>query len=295
MVLYKRDIGSTLVVMSEDGNEGFTTRPVLGRGPRAIIGPAAAMPFRVSRLRAPADLARWVDYFWIVRWSTVDIHEQQVIPQPVVHVAAEDGRLWVHGVGESRFSRTLTGDGQVFGIAFRAGGFRGFLDGPVSAWTRSVRTVADVLGVDDREIAPRLIDPAAGDDELVTLAARWLAERGPVDDPVIDEVAALAEAAEHDSSITRAEQLAAQAGVSLRTLQRQFGEYVGIGPKWVIQRFRMLDVAAIANAGGDVDWADTAVRLGFSDQSHLTRAFSRIVGKPPATYVRTERTGGSER
>ncbi|MGC4933134.1 helix-turn-helix domain-containing protein [Gordonia sp. DT30] len=262
----------------------------VGRGRQAIIGAADALPFRVSRILPPADLAYWVDYTWIVRWTVTEPHVQQVIPQPVVHMAAEADRMWVHGVGENSFARTLAGDGQVVGVAFRAGGFRGFLDGPVSALTRSVRTVGDALGVDDRPLASRLLDPDRGDDDLAAIVTGWLRDLGPVVDPAIDEVASLVEAAEHDAEITRAEQLAHRGGVSLRTLQRQFGEYVGIGPKWVIQRFRMLDVAAVANAGGDVDWAETAVRLGFTDQSHLTRAFTRVVGTPPAAYVRGGRT-----
>ena len=84
----------------------------------------------------------------------------------------------------------------------------------------------------------------------------------------------------------RAEQLAEVAGVSLRTLQRRFHAYVGIGPKWVVQRFRLLDVTSAAHGDADVDWAGLAVRLGYADQSHLIRAFTQLVGHPPATYAR---------
>lgn len=267
------------------------SRAAEGRGPPAIIGDTAAMPIVVSRSAAPEDLAYWIDYVWIVRWSVTEPYVQQVIPQPVVHVAAEGHRMWLHGVGERRFSRTLTGDGHVVGIAFRAGGFRGLIDGPVSALTRSVRRVGDVVGVDDEPLARHLLEPGRDDDELAVAATDWIRDRKPRADPMIDEIAALVDTAEHDLEVLRAEQLARQAGVSLRTLQRHFGDYVGIGPKWVIQRFRMLDVAAVANAGGDVDWAETAARLGFSDQSHLTRAFSALVGQSPAAYVRSARGG----
>ncbi|WP_059037380.1 helix-turn-helix domain-containing protein [Gordonia desulfuricans] len=257
-----------------------------GRGQGAIIGGGTRLPLRVGRHAPPQALAHWVDYLWIVRWSVREPHVQQVIPQPVIHVAAEDGRLSVHGVGDNSFARTLLGDGHVVGIAFRAGGFRGFADGPVSALSRSVRPLQEVLGVDDRPIAADLLDPDPDDAELTRRATEWLIGLGPTADPMIDRIAAFVDIAEGDATITRAEQLAEIAGVSLRTLQRQFGDYVGIGPKWVIQRFRVLDVAAVANRGGEVDWADTAVRLGFSDQSHLIRAFTRIVGTPPASYAR---------
>jgi Helix-turn-helix domain len=61
---------------------------------------------------------------------------------------------------------------------------------------------------------------------------------------------------------------------------------VGIGPKWVIQRFRILDAVAAAHSGQVVDWAALARELGFSDQAHLTRAFRQVVGTPPASYRR---------
>jgi transcriptional regulator GlxA family with amidase domain len=70
---------------------------------------------------------------------------------------------------------------------------------------------------------------------------------------VVDRVAGLVERAEVDRSIMRARQLADIAGVSDRTLQRRFREYVGVSPKAVVQRHRLLDVAAAANAGDDVD------------------------------------------
>ena len=50
--------------------------------------------------------------------------------------------------------------------------------------------------------------------------------------------------------------------------------------------FTTLDVTTAAHGGGDVDWADLAARLGYADQSHLIRAFTQLVGHPPATYAR---------
>ena len=85
------------------------------------------------------------------------------------------------------------------------------------------------------------------------------------------ELAALVERAEADTSLVRAEQLANLAGVSLRTLQRRFHSHVRIGPKWVVQRFRLLDVTAAAHGDDPVDWAELAARLGYADQSHLIR------------------------
>jgi len=258
--------------------------PELGRDPAIVRPTEAERRIDVTRRPPHDDLAPWIDYLWIVRWQTDEPYEQQVIPQPVVHVAAEQGRLLVHGVARGTFTRTLEGEGHVIGAAFRPGGMRPFLDGPVGAWSDRVAPAGEVFGADDRELAAYLLEPGRTDDELADGMCDYISSLGAEPDPVVDEVAALVDVAEHDRSITRAEQLAEHAGTSLRTLQRRFTDYVGIGPKWVIQRFRLLDVAAAAHSGEPTDWAALAVELGFSDQSHLIRAFSAVVGTPPATY-----------
>src|SRR3546814_16138458 len=75
-------------------------------------------------------------------------------------------------------------------------------------------------------------------------------------------------------------------------LQRMVADYVGVGPKWVVRRCRILDAAEAAHSGSPTDWAALAAELGFSDQSHLVRAFTAVVGTPPSTYQRDQRTSG---
>jgi len=257
----------------------------LGR-PDAILRPAEAeRAITVERVAAGPALADLVDYHWYVGWRTAEPHRQQVVPQPRIHLAAEDGRLLVHGISREPFFRTLTGTGHTIGVAFHPGGFRPFLGRGVGGIAGTVQPAGDLLGVDDRPVAAHVL----GDvdvPEMVAALEAYLLAAGPRPDPVVGEVRALVAAAERDRGMTRAEQLADLATTSLRSLQRLFTEYVGVGPKWVIARSRILDAAAVAHGGGAVDWAALATELGFTDQAHLTRAFTSVVGTPPATYHR---------
>jgi AraC-like DNA-binding protein len=265
--------------------------PPAPRGhPEAIVRPkAGAQAFDVERIPAPPAVAEFVDYFWLVRWHVHEPYRQQVVPQPRVHVVAEDGRIMVHGVSREPFFRTLRGDGHALGAAFHAGGFRPLLRRSVGSVTGTVRPARDVLGLDDRTPATRILAERASAPMLRTLVGFLLAT-GPRPDPTAREATGLVAEAERRVDIVRAEQLARHAGVSLRSLQRLFTEYVGVGPKWVIQRFRILEAAAAAHADKATDWAALAAELGFSDQAHLTRAFTRVVGTPPATYARDPAT-----
>ncbi|CAN5554156.1 helix-turn-helix domain-containing protein [soil metagenome] len=257
--------------------------------PDAILRPTEAeRAIDVERVPAGEALAPYVDYHWYVGWRTVEPHRQQVVPQPRVHLAAEDGRLLVHGISREPFFRTLSGTGHTIGAAFHPGGLRPFLDRGVGSVSDTVVPAGDLFGVDDRPVAAYVLGGVTVP-EMVAALEDYLVSLAPRVDPVVDDVRALVLAAEEDHGITRAEQLAERASMSLRSLQRLFTDYVGVGPKWVIARFRILDVAAAAHAAqGDdeVDWSALAVELGFTDQAHLTRAFTSVVGTPPATYSR---------
>nr|WP_246232144.1 helix-turn-helix transcriptional regulator [Nakamurella aerolata] len=125
-----------------------------------------------------------------------------------------------------------------------------------------------------------------------TLAAT-LAELVAAADPrrlaTAREVAGIARAAEVDRSIRSAVELARPAGLSVRTLQRLFAEYAGASPTWVIRRYRLIDAAERVRAGESVVWADVAAELGYADQAHLTRDFSRALGSPPSAYQQAQR------
>ena len=267
--------------------------------PEAVVRPGAlGRGLAVSRAapRHPA-LRPFVAYHWLVRWDLEEPHEQQVIPQPCVHLATEGGRLTATGVATGRFVRRLEGRGHVLGTAFRPGGFRPLVTGPATALVDVVRPAGELLDLDDRAVVAA-VDAADDVEEMVGVVEAALAPVAPPPDPLAEEVAGWVALAERRVDVPPPDPLAppagggalqdgaAAAGVGLRTLQRRFAEYVGVGPKWVIQRFRVLEVAAAANAGAVTDWTALAVQLGFADQSHLVNVFAEIVGTPPASYQR---------
>jgi AraC-like DNA-binding protein len=254
--------------------------------PDAILRPSEARrAITLHRVPPSADLEAFVDYYWYVGWQVDEQHRQQVVPQPRVHMAAEQGRLLVHGISHQPFFRTLSGTGHTLGAAFHPGGFRPFLRRRVGTLCDRVVPAGELFGTDDRPAAHRIVG-TSDVRVMVNALESYLLALDPEPDPVLGQVRALVRLTEENRAITRAEQLAAEASMSLRTLQRLFGDYVGIGPKWVIARCRILDAAAAAHTGEPVDWAGLAVHLGFSDQAHLTRAFTAVVGTPPGAYER---------
>ena len=85
------------------------------------------------------------------------------------------------------------------------------------------------------------------------------------------------------------EDLVHRYGLNKRTLQRLFAKYVGVSPKWVIQRYRLHEAAEQLVAGASVSQAAIAMSLGYSDQAHFVRDFKSVVGVSPAAYARVAR------
>ncbi len=75
--------------------------------------------------------------------------------------------------------------------------------------------------------------------------------------------------------------------INLRNLQRLFQEYVGVSPKWVIQRFRIQGVAERIENQKTIQYAEMALELGYFDQSHFIKDFKKTIGLSPEDYLKT--------
>ncbi len=86
--------------------------------------------------------------------------------------------------------------------------------------------------------------------------------------------------------MTQVGQLEDRYGLSARSLQRLFLHYLGVGPKWVILRYRIHDAVTDLDAGYAGPLADLAASLGWYDQAHFIRDFTALVGQTPGDYRR---------
>ncbi|WP_433530846.1 AraC family transcriptional regulator [Micromonospora sp. CA-263727] len=257
---------------------------------RGILDPARLMRRVRFRRRLPTvALRRWVEHYWLIDWDLTEPFEQRVVPHPAVNVVVQrdgDGpeRAELAGVGRKLFSIVLTGAGRVCGVQFRPGGFHPF-------WRRSVAELTDrrwpFAELADRW--PPAAYPDSGicagtDTERCHALDDLLTSWAPRPDPVNDEVIGLVEAIRTDRSVRRVDEFAAGHGISVRRLQRLFVTHVGVGPKWVIRRYRLHEAIERAS-GGPPDWAGLAAELGYSDQAHLVRDFTAVTGVSPGTYA----------
>ena len=252
--------------------------------------------FQHERRAPSAALAGLIEHYWYVGWDLQDLlpQQQETLPHPNVHLVFEAGRTRIYGVHTGRFSTLLEGRGFVFGIKFKAGGFRPFLRVPVATITDASLAVADVFGVDAQALEAQVL-AAPGVDTMITLTEACLLDHLPPPDAKVAQVDALVASICDDRSVTSVEQLTQRTGLNKRALQRLFQDYVGVGPKWVINRYRLHEAIAQLQQGTPVVWTDLALELGYFDQAHFIRDFRKLVGRSPADYAKTERTADPER
>lgn len=255
-----------------------------------VVYPQASSAYRSIQAYAPcAALAPFVEYSWVVRWELDEPRVSQTIPQPRIHLTIEGDQVLVYGIDRRQFRRTIAGTGAVLGVAFRPALFRPFVECPVKSLQDRVVPAASLFRAPFAP--PAFADPT--DTDLVSWVEALLLAQEPEADPDAVWCHDLVQRADEDREITQVRQLADIAGVSERSLQRRFSDYVGATPKWVIQRSRIMSLVADCNEGGPIDWAGVATEFGFADQAHLIRAFRAIVGVTPDRYLRRIQHGGA--
>ncbi|MFN0064347.1 MAG: helix-turn-helix domain-containing protein [Myxococcaceae bacterium] len=247
--------------------------------------------YRALRVLPPEDLADHVDYFWLVRWSLSEPFEQNVLALPAAHFVFERNDVTKRcesrfaGPGRNRFTRVLEGAGHILGVAFHPGTAFAWVRRPLAPLADRLVSLQSVwpheVTVAERAILSRRSDAQAVEAAIKYLR-RWLP---PLDEPnsharrLVNRIAT-------DPSLCRVEQLVNQSGVSERGLQRLFHRYVGVNPKAVIRRFRLVEAAEILEKPVRLRLTELAQRLGYFDQSHFIRDFRATVGRTPSEHRR---------
>lgn len=247
----------------------------------------ALKAYSLKRYYPSPELAHFVEHYWIARWDLPkgETYDSQILPHPSVNIAITEHDDTITGTVTGVFHYPLTGRGVVLGVKFLPGGFYPFFKKPIERLTNQqvpLKTVFQAARI--KKIRSMLNESDAA---LIAETEKMLLTKKPEQDGAIAVIGDIIENVKHDPSVRQVAPLIEQYGASERTLQYAFKNYVGIGLKWIILRYRLQDVADAIDNGRD-DWPAIAQEFGFADQSHLIRDFKKVLGETPAQYA--ERT-----
>ncbi len=244
------------------------------------------------RYASNAEFDGLLQRFWIPIWSVPPCREapQKVLQYPVCLIVISADYARFYGVTSGLSTTTLTGDGWAVGLMCApAAGFL-IAKEPVAAYTDRFVDVTDVLGADgerlvDRVRAAMLPDPGTTDAHRAAMEAYGDALRRflPVD-PEGELVNRLVAFVEMRGDVTRVAQVCDEFHLSERALQRLVHRRLGLTPKWLIQR-RRLQEAAERLRSHSTTLGELASVLGYADQPHFIRDFSRITSMTPGEFA----------
>ena len=243
---------------------------------KGLLDPVTAGRVELQRWQ-PTAAGQLIERFWTLQFNVPRPEIQPVLPHPCVNIAFGSADPGVHGPARDRDDHQIAGRGWVLGAKLRPGALVAMGLGSGPELVDAVLPIEQVFAADGRRVADAVLlepDRRRGSELIEELLLRYL----PVDDPVWADLTQVIATMLANPSLLRVSQVAQASGLSIRTLQRWFGHYLGLSPAWVLAR------------GDGDDLADLAYRLGYYDQAHFTKAFAAAVGMPPGAYARWCRT-----
>lgn len=237
-----------------------------------------------------------MEHYWVVEW---DLRGQapelaETLPHPNVHMVFEQGGgSRIRGPATAKFSRLLEDKGGVFAVKFTPAGFYPLAGVPVASFSDTAAPLHDVFGADGAALDSAVLAENL-DLSRINIVEDFLRARQPDPDENVPRITEIVYAVAKDQGILKVDDLVDRYGLNKRTLQRLFAKYVGVSPKWVIQRYRLHEAAEQLAADAPVSQATIAMNLGYSDQAHFVRDFKAVIGISPAAYARAARQDQSK-
>ncbi|MDN4503585.1 helix-turn-helix domain-containing protein [Alteromonadaceae bacterium BrNp21-10] len=239
--------------------------------------------FELNHYLPATDLADFIEHYWVVSWDLVDkpAHTQQNLPHPSQHIVIDpQGQTGITGIKSGAFSYTLKGQGQVFGVKFWPGAFHCIYGRSVDELHNQCIPVNPLLKAENHQLQQALIK-ADNISHMIDYMQQLLRHTNPQ----LDEKAKLSRQIvayiEANKMMLTVTELCEKFSIEQRSLQRLFKSYIGVSPKWVIDRYRIMDALTNLNNGSNINMTELAHDLGYFDQAHFNHTFKALTGLSP--------------
>jgi AraC-like DNA-binding protein len=258
---------------------------VVSKGPLASVS-AAPLDFR--RYPARGAAAALVRHYWLVEYAfpAGTGRDVPILVYPACNLVIEHDRARLYAPDAELSVQHLEGSGFAFGALLQlCTGFR-LAGRPIAEFVGdSVDVSAEPVVAEVRAIMSGAGDAAVRHTAAIAAFEQRLSARIPelsAEDELINAIAA---AVETDGALTRVDELAARFELGARRLERLAARYVGLTPKWMIQRRRLQEAAARLRAQPGTELSALAAELGYADYPHFSRDFAATVGTTPRDFA----------
>lgn len=172
---------------------------------------------------------------------------------------------------------------DLVGVRFRAAGLAALLPIPVAELRDEILDSSLVAAHFTEDVGDWLHAAADVATRTGVLNRHFLRLRPKASEPDA-AVAAAANRMRATRGRARVASLAAELGISRRTLERRFQTEVGIAPKVFARIARFQHAFRLMQDSEPGTWGRIAYRCGYSDQAHFTREFRAFAGASPSRF-----------
>ena len=239
-------------------------------------------------------LNRYVECFWTLEGDSPSAQPERILPDGCIELILNFGAQFSQHCDDTRKLQpknflvgqmtgpimiTPSGPVQLIGIRFNPGGTLPFMRMPLHEVTDQVVELGSLSSTLERDllrVAERsnlLLEKIRAIEEFLTtsltnskhdswsmsIAARIIESRG----------------------LVAVEELAMDAGISIRQMERRFLSDIGVGPKLIGRIIRFQQVFRAVEQSNNA-WAEIAIACGYYDQAHLIRDFNQFAQQTPA-------------
>ena len=267
--------------------------------PRGPLLPTGTGWAHVERINPGPRLSELVGHYWVARWEIPAgaRHEQRILTYPACNLVIENGVGTLYGPVSRLSTKRLSGSASALGVLLR----------PAAGALLSPRPIHEIVdsSLPEGEFGLDCAVPidtalhAGGTPEQQQAAAighfeKWLLARlpdGADEDGLL--VNRICRDIESTPGLQRVQQLTERWQIGERRLQRLVRSRLGLTPKWLLQRHRLQEAAALIGRGMGPDLSHVAYALGYADQAHFTRDFAAVTGMSPGEYMRQVNAKGA--
>lgn len=242
---------------------------------------------RFERFLLDDELRHLVRHVWLVSWNVAEEVAQRALSYPAVNIVFEPGGTRIYGPNSSVSIRRLAGRSWAVGILFRPAAAILLAPTHPAHLRQSGEDGEPVSGAPDEAVAAIASRTLSGEltdaerTELREVLSAWLRPYATLIDDRGHLLNTVCDAAENDTSMLRAADLAASVSVSSRSLERLLAERLDVTPKWLIECRRMQTAATRLYGEPAVDLTELAIDLGFVDYAHFSRRYKAVLGETP--------------
>jgi AraC-like DNA-binding protein len=249
---------------------------------------------RYSEIIPRPPLNRYVECFWTLESSSPSAQPERILPDGCIELILNFGAQFSQHCDETRKLQpknflvgqmtgpimiTPSGPVQLIGIRFNPGGTLPFVRMPLHEVTDQVVDLGGISSTLERDLL-RVTSRSSVLSEKIRAIEEFLTTdltNSKHDSSSMSIAARIIES----RGLVAVEELAMDAGISSRQMERRFLSDIGVGPKLLGRIIRFQQVFRAVEQSNNA-WAEIAIACGYYDQAHLIRDFNQFAQQTPA-------------